>query len=568
MNENPNAVPSSRKRIWIAVAVAVVIALIAGIWWFFAYTKDDGLIYPNVMIFGENFGGKTPAEASEALHTMTDGTYSVQELVVQLPDGTLALTAAETGAALDVQKLVDLAYGYGREGNRWENKQAHLAAQETTHEPDVLSCLTLDRTVIQGLLDRAAENTFSVLTQPTVHVTGEVPDRNMTYETAMEQDGIVHQTMTITLGTPDRTLDTQTLMEKLLDAYRRNDYTPIVMDYTVTPCETVSAQALFDAHGILPTDAILDETDYSITQEILGYGFDVAALQAQIDAAQEGATITVTFTYLPAALTKAQIDATLFCDTLGSVSTNHTSDRNRTTNLKLACKALNGKIIRPGETFSYNETLGKRTEAKGYKPAGAYAGGKNVETVGGGICQVSSTLYYACLKADLEIVERTAHGLTVSYMPFGMDATVSWGTLDYKFRNNTDYPIRIQASVSGGKVHIKLIGTDTKDYYVKMVYETTAGPVEGKTVYENYKYNNKEGYKDGEVIQTAYTGRTVKTYRVKYSKATDEKISSTYEATSTYKTRDKIVARVEAPPAPPPTEPPATSEPTDTNGQD
>ena len=153
-------------------------------------------------------------------------------------------------------------------------------------------------------------------------------------------------------------------------------------------------------------------------------------------------------------------------------------------------------------------------------------------------------------------MDRTAHGFTVSYVPYGMDATVSWGTLDYKFKNNTDYPIRIEASVSGGQVHVKLLGTDTKDYYVKMTYETIEGPVEGKTVYENYSYDNKEGYRDGEVIQTAYTGRTVKSYRVKYSKATDEQISSTYEATSRYRSRDKIVARVEAPP-PPPTEPPA-----------
>ncbi len=570
MNKNPCADARHqliRKRALIAVAVTVVIALIIGLWWFFTYTKDDGLIYPNVLIFGENFGGKTPQEAADALHALTDGTYTAQALVLELPDGPVTFPAADTGASLDVQKLVDLAYGYGREGNRWQNKQARIAAELTTHEPDVLSCMTLNRDAMQSLLDAAAQAAFSTLTQPAVTVSGTVPDRNMTYETAMEQEGIAHQTMTIVLGTPDRTLDTAAAMEKLLAAYASNDFSPIPMEYNVTPCEAVNAQLLFDTYGLKPIDAILDESDYSITQEVLGYGFDVAALQAQIDGAAEGETLTIPFTYLPAALTKAQIDATLFCDTLGSVSTNHTNDRNRTNNLKLACKALNGKIIRPGETFSYNATLGERTTAKGYKPAGAYAAGKNVETVGGGICQVSSTLYYACLKADLEIVERTAHGLTVSYMPFGMDATVSWGTLDFKFRNNTDYPIRIQASVSGGQVHVKLIGTDTKDYYVKMIYETTAGPVEGKTVYEDYKYNNKEGYKDGDVIQTAYTGRTVKTYRVKYSKATDEKISSTYEATSTYKTRDKIVARVEAPP-PPPTEPPATTNPTETSGQD
>lgn len=545
----------------LSVLLAVlIIAIGIGTWWFFDYTKDDGLIYPNVYAFGQDLGGKTPDEAAEALKSLTGQTYTVQTMLVNLPDVTLALTPTDTGAAVDVDALVQLAYGYGREGNRWENTQAKAAAALTTYELDTKSCITLDTDAIRASVDRAAAAAASTLTQPAVTVTGETPDLNLTYKKATEQTDVVHKQLTITMGTPDRSLNTEALMETILQRYYANDFSPIDFAYDVVEPELPDVDALYTQHYIAPVDAILDETDYTITPEVLGYGFDPESLRQQIAAAGEGQTIIMDFSYVPAALTKEAIDATLFQDVLGSVSTNHTNDSNRNTNLKLACKAINGKLIRPGETFSYNATLGQRTEAKGYKPAGAYIAGKTVDTVGGGICQVSSTLYYACLKADLEIVERYAHGYTVSYMPYGMDATVSWGTLDFKFKNNTDYPIRIEASVSGGQVHVKLIGTDTKDYYVKMTYETVEGPTEGKVVYEDYKYNNKEGYKDGEVIQTAYTGRTVKSYRVKYSKATDEKLSSTYEATSRYKSRDKIIARVEAPP-PPPTEPPA-AEPT------
>ncbi len=553
-----------RKVLLIAIAAALVLALTAGLVWFLVYTKDDGLIYPNVTIFGTNYGGSTPESLAEELHKLTDSTYAHNTLTIQLPDKTLELSPADTGATLDVQKLVDLAYGYGRGGSRWQNKQDRIAAALTTYEPDVVSCMTLKQDAIQTVLDTAAQEARSSLTQPVITVTGQVPELKLTYDKAAAQEGIEHQKLSVVLGTPERSLDTEGLMEKVLAAYQANDFTPVEMEYTVTPCEAVTAQGLLDQHGVKAVDAILDETDYTITPEVLGYGFDVAALQTLLDEAGEGGTVELTFGYLPAAVTKAGIEATLFCDTLGSASSPHTSNSNRNTNLRLACKALNGKIIRPGETFSYNETLGKRTEAKGYKPAGAYVNGKTVDTVGGGICQVSSTLYYACLKADLEIVDRRNHSYTVSYLPLGMDATVSWGGPDFKFRNNTDYPIRIEASVSGGKVHIKLIGTDTKDYYIKMIYETTAGPTSGKTVYEDYKWNNKEGYKDGDVIQTAYTGRTVKTYKVKYDKETDEKLSTTYEDTSTYKSRDKIVARVEAPPAPPTTEPaPTDPKPTD-----
>ena len=559
MNKNTPS-PEERNTFIRGTAMAVallvlILGTVAGIWWFLAYTEDDGLIYPNVYALGLNLGGMTPEDAAAALHEQTDGTYTVQPMTVVLPDTTLTLSPADTGAKVDVELIVQQAFAYGRSGNRWENTQFRAQAALISYEMDVSGCVTLDQEYIRQVVDQAAANAASTLTQATVTVTGETPNLNLTYEKAMEQTDVLHKELVLTMGTPDRSLDTAALTAAIVDAYYQNRFEPITMDYQVKAPEAVDVQAIYQQHCIAPVDAVLNETDYSISHEVLGYGFDAAALQTLIDGAGEGEVLTVPFTYIPANLTWAAIDATLFQDVLGSVSTNHTNDSNRNTNLKLACQSLNGKIIRPGETFSYNEALGERTKDKGYKPAGAYMAGKTVETVGGGICQVSSTLYYACLKADLEIVERTAHGYTVSYLPYGMDATVSWGSLDYKFKNNTAYPIRIEAGVSGGQVHVKLMGTDDKDYYVKMVYETVEGPVEGKVVYEEYKPGNKEGYKDGDVIQTAYTGRTVKTYRVKYDKTTDEKLSSAYEATSRYKSRDKIIAKVVTPPPPEPAAP-------------
>ena len=492
--------PDSRKngrRVFVILAVALAVAVGLGVWWFLDYTKDDGLIYPNVLVYGVDLGGQTPEDAAAALRLMTADTYPSQSMTVNLPDCVLTLSPEQTGVSVDVDALVKLCYDYGRAGNRWENTQAKAQAAATTFEPDVSSCIQMDVDAIRGVLEEAAGAAKSTLTQPTVTVTGETPDLNLTYKKAQEKTDVVHKQLSVFLGTPERSLDTDGLMQKILDAYYANDFTPIDFAYDVVEQDQVDLDALAAEHTIAPVDAILDETDYTITQEVLGYGFDLEALKALVEAAGEGETVTVSFAYIPAALTKEAIDATLFQDVLGSVSTNHTNDSNRNTNLKLACKAINGKLIRPGETFSYNAALGERTEKKGYKPAGAYVAGKTVQTVGGGICQVSSTLYYACLKADLQIVERTAHGYTVSYMPYGMDATVSWGSLDYKFKNNTEYPIRIEAWVSGGQVHVKLIGTDTKDYYVKMTYETVEGPTEGKVVYEDYKWDNKEGYVDG-----------------------------------------------------------------------
>ena len=149
----------------------------------------------------------------------------------------------------------------------------------------------------------------------------------------------------------------------------------------------------------------------------------------------------------------------------------------------------------------------------------------------------------------------------------GMDATVSWGGPEFTFRNNTNYPIRIETWVEGGYVHCKLLGTDEKDYYIVMEYEVL-GSVSADTVYEEFtKDNNPEGYRDGEVIQTAYRGYTVKTYKCKYDKETDELIAREFDQTSVYKKRDKIIAKLvqeTEPPTEAPTEPPATEpKPTD-----
>jgi hypothetical protein len=194
--------------------------------------------------------------------------------------------------------------------------------------------------------------------------------------------------------------------------------------------------------------------------------------------------------------------------------------------------------------------------------------------VGGGICQVSSTLYYGCLLSDMEIVTRRSHSLPSSYMPMmGIDATVSWGGPDFRFKNNTNYPVRIEAEVSGGKVKVKLIGTDEKTYYIKMESKIVE-ILNPETINEEYTAAEAtaKGYTNGQVKQQPSTGYTVYSYKCKYDKETDKLISREYEATSNYVKKDKIVIVVvpevteppttEAPTAPPATDPPATNPPT------
>ena len=247
-------------------------------------------------------------------------------------------------------------------------------------------------------------------------------------------------------------------------------------------------------------------------------------------------------------VTAAELKEVLFRDVLGQCRTHVSGTSARINNVKLSAAACNGVVLNTGDVFSYNAITGQRTPAKGYQAAPAYVGGETVDEVGGGVCQTSSTIYYACLRANLEITERYAHRYVPAYIDWGMDATVSWGGPDYKFTNNTDYPIKIVATYSGGYLTVKILGTNVDGTYAKMTNEVLS-----KTNWETV-YKDDETLPAGteKVTTTPYTGYKVKSYRNVYS-ADGKLISSTYEATSDYKVRNKVISRGPALPEQPET---------------
>ncbi len=146
--------------------------------------------------------------------------------------------------------------------------------------------------------------------------------------------------------------------------------------------------------------------------------------------------------------------------TLGTATTSFArSNRNRSTNIELATKACNGYILKPGETFSFNTVVGKRTKERGYKEAGVYVNGQTDTGIGGGICQVSSTLFNAALESNMTITARRAHSLPVSYLPKGRDAAVSWGGPEFKFKNPYKFPVMIGTYYDkNGKLTMSILG--------------------------------------------------------------------------------------------------------------
>ena len=304
------------------------------------------------------------------------------------------------------------------------------------------------------------------------------------------------------------------------------------------PAKTLTAQELHDQlHGEMK-NASYDTATGTIVPEQPGADFDVDAVQSAMDKASPGETLTLDATIEEPEVTAKELKSVLFRDVLGEAKTHVSGSAGRIGNVKLSAQTINGIVLNSGDIFSYNQSVGKRTEARGYKPAPAYVKGETVDEVGGGICQTSSTLYLACLLSNLEITERYAHRYIPAYISAGMDATVSWGGPDYKFTNNTLYPIKIVTSYSSGYLTVKLLGTKTDSTYVKMTNEKLS------TTNFEVVYEDDDTLAPGteKVKATPYTGSKWRTYRNLYD-AGGKLISSNFEASSDYKARNKVILR-------------------------
>ena len=347
-------------------------------------------------------------------------------------------------------------------------------------------------------------------------------------------------TLTITVPRDGRQVDAQAMRQalELARGEYEAEYRAVVVEAETLPAKTLTAQEIYDDCSGVVKNASYDKETGTIVPEEAGADFDVAEAQRLLDAAEPGETVTVPAQVELPAVTAEELEQVLFRDVLGEARTHVGGTSARRSNVKLSAASINEYVMNSGDVFSYNEVVGQRTAARGYQAAPAYVQGETVDEIGGGICQTSSTLYLACLRSNLEITERYAHRYVPAYITAGMDATVSWGGPDYKFTNNSLYPIKIVTIYENNYLTVRILGTNVDGTSVKMTNEwLSTTPYE--TVYED---DPTLAPGTEQVKTTPYTGYKYRTYRNVYD-ADGKLISSSYEATSDYKARNKVVLR-------------------------
>ncbi|MBO7251099.1 MAG: VanW family protein [Oscillospiraceae bacterium] len=502
-------------------------------------TNPEDLILDNVIVAGVNVGGMTRNEAVNAVKQATSRTYSKQDMVVSIDGHEIRLSPKDTGITLDVKAAVNAAYEYGRIGTPAEQEFARQNALTYEHTISLLPYLQLDKDYILQTLKDYSSGSGSSLTQASYGLEGKYPSLQVD-----SFDPNSAQTLVLTMGTPGIGFDAEQVYAQILDAYSLNIFHVTVTEFSpaVEP-DPVDLNAIYTEFYVAPVDSRINMQTYQVIPGSYGYEFDLEAAQKQVDAAQYGQVLRIPMIFIEPKLIDKDI---LFRDVMAESVTALSNLDNHARNIQLACQAINGTVLQPGDTFSFHQVVGQPTAGKGYKNGPVYVGTEQTEAMGGGISQVSSVLYYCAMLSDLEILSRTAHSFPVSYLDYGMDADVVWGGADLQIRNSTLYPIRIEALVSGGELRVRFIGTDDRDYFIKVDYEIT-NVYKPDTDYVDFSYDNAGGLNDGDVIQEGVAGYTVKSYRLKYSRSTGKLLSKDYETTTRYSSINRIVARV-APP--------------------
>lgn len=287
-----------------------------------------------------------------------------------------------------------------------------------------------------------------------------------------------------------------------------------------------------------PQDAYFEIDPYKIYPDVDGVDLSISAEEAQkIIDSENKEEYSFDLNITKAQKTIKDLGKEAFPYLVSSFSTKYdASNTDRSTNLKLSASKINGTVLMPGEEFSYNKTVGKRTVEAGYKDAKIYQNGAVVDGLGGGICQISSTLYNAVLLANLEVTERKNHSYTTSYVAAGRDATVVYGVKDFKFKNSRNYPIKIEATVNNGIAEFKIYGVqEEKEYEVRILPVTTA------SIPYTTSYVQDATLAPGQqvVSQSGHPGYKVTTYKeVRYN---GEVISKNIISNDTYSPMQTII---------------------------
>lgn len=482
-NENTNNTfnianeKSSSKHIFKLILFSLIAILILCFGIFTIYNMFNTNIIHGVYIKDIDVSGMSKSDAKYQLDNYITEKLP-NEIKVKHGDFEASISLSQIEASFDTKTATDNAFKLGREGNPLQNNFY------------VLSTL-FGNVTIEPTLNINTEQ----LTKNLEEISSQLPDAVI--QSSYYQEG---NNLIVTSGKEGYVVDIEPTIEAIKNSISNFSCidNPIELILKTEQPNSIDIEKIHNEIYKEPVNAYYTTNPFTVYPSENGLDFNISVDEAKtLISSESKEEYTIPLKTIYPSVTTNMIGTEAFPDQLSSFSTKYsTRDTDRTTNLRLAANKVNGTVLMPGETFSYNKIVGARTIAAGYKEAPIYVSGKVVDGLGGGICQISSTIYNAVIYANLDIVQRSNHQFIPSYVTASRDATVVYGSIDFQFKNNRNYPIKIICSVSGGVASCQIFGLKQDDDYEVQIssYET------GRTATAIYSEAYKILKKDGKVV--------------------------------------------------------------------
>ena len=515
-----------KRRILLAVILCIAIALVIFLGFFIkqiTYQK----IYNGVYINSVDVSGLTKEELSAKIPEIFDGRLS-KEITLKIDSAEILFDTLTLSPAIDVEKMADEAYSYGRQ-EKWFFRLGEIS--DLKKNPKTIPYyLTFNDGELQKTIDKTCES----LDVTAVPNSIEYGDDSLIITRGKAGNGVLYNEV-----------------KKAIEDCILGDGNIAQADFKYIEPEEITYDYIKRYTSDKPIEAgyTIENHRITFTESQPGVSLSKSDLEEAVKDA-DGNVIKVPAKITQPKVTSEQLHSEILAHELGKYTTDYSSSSNdRAYNIKLACEKINGYVLAPGEEFSYNDVVGPRTVKRGFRIANVYVGNTVQPGIGGGICQVSSTMYNSVVFADLEITARRNHTLPVSYVPLGRDATVSYGATDFKFKNNTNYPVEIKAIAEGGLNTIIILGTDEHPEREIKIVTSQTGTSSPKVIVEK-----DPELPEGEIkVESAGTnGSSHISYKVVYENGVE--VSRKQLAKSVYAGKDRVeihgTKKIEIPPEP------------------
>lgn len=517
----PSKKQKSNKVIPIVVSLFIVLFVMIFSVVFALFNMNNEKILKGISILGIDISDLTVEEAKTKINNAIEERFKDENnnLILKIGENETSVTANTFNAKFDIDNAVIEADNIGRNGNILTNNYSILFTK--LFKKEIKPRLYLDD---------------SLLSDTIKDINSKMKDAIVDNSYYIEKNNLI-----IVKGKAGYIIKTEELKEKIYEQISNihTNYQTIEIPVEYKEPEPINLQKIHEEIYKEPQDAYVQKNPTVVHPEVNGVDFKISVEEAEELLKEDKEEYTIPLKITKPKKTINNLGEEAFPDLLATFSTRFDgSNYNRNTNIKLAAKKVNGTVILPGEKFSFNTIVGSRTIEAGFKEGTAYVGGKVVPDVGGGVCQVSSTIYNTALLANMQIVERSNHMFTTGYVAASRDATVYYGSLDFVFKNSRKYPIKMVASANGGVCKVSIYGIKEEKEYEVIIQSKITSYINPTTIYKE-----DPTLEEGKEIveQTAITGCRTEGYKI--LKLNGKIVSQTLLSKDTYKSRNKIVRR-------------------------